>query len=248
MHKQQLPGQSPAKTSSTRPPDLAAGPVITGLLHIQIRHRNPAFHHPVHMEGGACPPATNILDRLRFPMHHYLLLAVFLPIAASAQSGRRGRDPNSVPGGYSATGAPSAPEPVVAPDVPVLEGLPHAVRVGYTVYVSGMVPLDSAGHLVGAGDVASQARQAVRNLASVMRAARGVPGDVVRATIYLRDLTAEKVAAARDAVLDGLDRAAPPALTVVGVSSLTEPGIEVMVDATGQLRSEFPDRSRIRKP
>ena len=111
-----------------------------------------------------------------------------------------------------------------------------------------MVPLDSAGHLVGAGDFASQARQAVRNLGSVMRAARGVPGDVVRATIYIRDLTADKVAAARDAVLDGLDRATPPALTVVGVNSFAEPGIEVMVDATGQLRSEFPDRSRSRKP
>jgi len=181
-------------------------------------------------------------------MRHSLLLAVFLPIAVSAQSGRREREANSVPGGYSAVGAPSAPEPVVAPDVPVLEGLPHAVRIGYTVYVSGMVPLDSAGRLVGAGDIASQARQAVRNLASVMRAARGVPGDVVRATIYIRDLTADKVAAARDAVLDGLDRAAPPALTVVGVSSFAEPGIDVMVDATGQLRSEFPDRSRNRKP
>lgn len=181
-------------------------------------------------------------------MRRFLLLAVFLPIAASAQSGRRGRDSNSFPGAYPAMGGPSAPEPVVAPDVPVLEGLPHAVRVGYTVYVSAMVPLDSAGHLVGAGDLAVQTRQVVRNLASVMRAARGVPGDVVRATIYLRDLTAAKVAAVRDAVLDGLDRAAPPALTVVGVSSFAEPGIEVMVDATGQLRSEFPDRSRSRKP
>ena len=179
-------------------------------------------------------------------MRHSLLLAVFLPIAASAQSGRRGRDPNSVPGGYSA--APSAPESVVAPDVPVLEGLPHAVRIGYTVYVSGMVPLDSAGHLVGAGDFASPDAPGRSQPRDVMRAARGVPGDVVRATVYIRDLTADKVAAARDAVLDGLDRAAPPALTVVGVNSFAEPGIEVMVDATGQLRSEFPDRSRSRKP
>jgi 2-iminobutanoate/2-iminopropanoate deaminase len=110
-----------------------------------------------------------------------------------------------------------------------------------------MVPLDSAGHLVGSRDLAAQTHQVVRNLASVMRAAHGVPGDVVRATIYIRDLTADKVAVVRDAVLDGLDRAAPPALTVVGVSSFAEPGIEVMIDATGQLRSEFPDRNRTRK-
>jgi enamine deaminase RidA (YjgF/YER057c/UK114 family) len=181
-------------------------------------------------------------------MRHFLLLAVVLPIAASAQSGQRGRNGNTGQGSFATVGVPSAPEPIIAPDVPVLEGLPHAVRVGFTVYVSAMVPLDSSGHLVGAGDLTAQARQVIRNLASVMRAARGVPGDVVRATIYIRDLTPDKVAAVRDAVLDGLDRAAPPALTVVGVSAFTEPGIEVMVDATGQLRSEFPDRSRAKKP
>lgn len=180
-------------------------------------------------------------------MRHFLLLALFLPIAASAQSGQRGRNGAPGQGSFPGVGVPTTPEPIIAPDVPVLEGLPHAVKVGYTVYVSAMVPLDSSGHLVGAGDLAAQARQVVRNLAAVMRAARGVPGDVVRTTIYIRDLTPDKVVAVRDAVLDGLDRAAPPALTVVGVSAFPEPGIEVMIDATGQLRSEFPDRNRTRK-
>ena len=70
----------------------------------------------------------------------------------------------------------------------------------------------------------------------------------MQATVYVRDLTPDKVAIVRRVVLDGLDRASPPALTVVGVSAFAEPGIEVMVDAIGQLRSEFPDRSRMGKP
>lgn len=181
-------------------------------------------------------------------MRYVILVALFLPIAASAQSGQRDRGGSQSPGSLLTAGLPSVPESIIAPEVPVLEGLPHAVKVGYTVYVSAMVPLDSAGRLVGPGDLGTQARQAVRNLAAVMRAAHGVPGDVVRATVYLRDLTPEKVAVVRDAVLDGLDRASPPALTVVGVSAFTEPGIEVAIDATGQLRSEFPDRNRSRKP
>lgn len=181
-------------------------------------------------------------------MRRCLLLVMLLPLALTAQSGQRGRNGGYGQGGAPGFGVPSTPEPVTAPDVPVLAGLPHAVKVGFTVYVSGMVPVDSAGQLVGGGDLAAQARQVVHNLASVMRAARGAPGDVVRATIYLRDLTPDKVAIVRDALLDGLDRSAPPALTVVGVSAFTEPGIDVMVDATGQLRSEFPDRSRTRKP
>ena len=81
-----------------------------------------------------------------------------------------------------------------------------------------------------------------------MRAARGVPGDVVRATGYVRDLTPAKVAVIRREVLEGRDHAAPPALTVVGVSAFAEPGIEVMIEATGQLRSDYPDKSRLGKP
>jgi|SRR5579862_9255919 len=180
-------------------------------------------------------------------MKHAILLALLIPLAAHGQSNRGSRGGQgqlTMPAG----GASTIPQQIIAPDVPVLEGLPHAVKVGMTVYVSAMVPLDSTGRLVGAGDLAMQTRQVVANLGSVMRAARGVPGDVVRATVYIRDLTPEKVAIVRNAILDGLDRASPPALTIVGVSAFPEPGIDVTLEATGQLRSEFPDRSRMGKP
>lgn len=174
-----------------------------------------------------------------------LFLVLALPAVAAAQSSRGGRMSGPTPGTSS---APTTPQQVIAPEVPVLEGLPHAVRVGYTVYVSAMVPLDSTGRLVGAGNLSAQTRQVLANLGAVMRAAKGAPGDVVRATIYVRDLTTEKVATIRRELLDALDRASPPALTVVGVSAFAEPGIEVEIEATGQLRSEFPDRSRLGKP
>lgn len=176
-------------------------------------------------------------------MHRTFLLALFLPVAACGQSSQRSRTGGP---GAPLPAVPEAPVQIISPEVPVLEGLPHAVRVGYTVYVSAMVPLDSTGRLVGAGDLATQMRQVLTNLAAVMRAARGVAGDVVRATVYLRDLTPDKVAVVRSALLDALDRASPPALTVVGVNTFAEPGIDVMLDATAQLRSEFPDRSRMR--
>ncbi len=177
-------------------------------------------------------------------MRNTLVLALLLPALASAQSGRGGRGGPPMAGGM-ATGAP---QQIIATDVPVLEGLPHAVKIGFTVYVSAMVPLDSTGTLIGAGNLTAQTRQVLANLGSVMRAAHGVPGDVVRATVYVRDLTPDKVATVRKEVLDALDRSAPPALTIVGVSAFAEPGIEVMVEATGQLRSEFPDKSRLGKP
>ncbi len=177
-------------------------------------------------------------------MRNTLVLALLLPALASAQSGRGGRGGPPTAGGI----AIGAPQQIIATDVPVLEGLPHAVKIGFTVYVSAMVPLDSTGTLIGAGNLTAQTRQVLANLGSVMRAAHGVPGDVVRATVYVRDLTPDKVATVRKEVLDALDRSAPPALTIVGVSAFAEPGIEVMVEATGQLRSEFPDKSRLGKP
>lgn len=138
------------------------------------------------------------------------------------------------------------PERVRAPQVPALEGVPQAVKVGLTVYLSGMVPVDSVGRVVGTS-VAAQATRAAENLAAVVAAARGVPGDVVHVTIYLRDLTPADVSAARRAVLAALDPDTPPAITVVGVSQLPEPSMQVMLDGVAQLRSEFPDRDRMRR-
>lgn len=139
----------------------------------------------------------------------------------------------------------STPERITAAAVPALEGVPQGVRIGLTVYVSGMVPVDSAGRIVGGSDLAAQTRQATDNLIAVVKAARGVPGDVVKVTIYLRDATPDAIATVRAALLGALDHTTPPALTVVGVAALPEPSMRVMIDGTAQLRSEFPDRARM---
>jgi enamine deaminase RidA (YjgF/YER057c/UK114 family) len=172
-----------------------------------------------------------------------IFLALFLPISVSAQSSSRGRNGAGARSPLT-SGIGSPPQLIVAPDVPMLDSLPQAIRVGWTVYVSAMVPLDSAGRLVGGTDLGAQTRQALANLASVMRSAHGVAGDVIRLTVYVRDLTPDKVATVRQAVLAGLDRTAPPALTIVGVNALADPAMLVTLDATGQLRSEYPDRTR----
>jgi enamine deaminase RidA (YjgF/YER057c/UK114 family) len=169
------------------------------------------------------------------PTHATPLFALALLATACAPPQQRG---------MPVMPAPSAvPERIVAPSVPTLEGMPAAVRVGFAVHVSGMVPVDSAGRLVGT-DLAGQARQALGNLVTVVRAARGVPGDVVRLTVYLRDPSPEAVETIRRAVLEVLGSDAPPALTVVGMTAMPEPAMRVMIEGVAQLRSEFPDRLR----
>ncbi len=168
------------------------------------------------------------------------LLALLVALAACGPA-----TPQTAPGPRPFAPTSTVPEPVVAPSVPVLEGLPQAVRAGLTVYISGMVPVDSAGRLVGPGDISIQARQALANLLAVVRAAKGVPGDVVKINIYIKDLSPEAVVSVRTAVLEGLDRGSPPAITIIGVASLPEPAMRVMLDGVAQLRSEFPDRTRM---
>ena len=65
----------------------------------------------------------------------------------------------------------------------------QAVRAGGTVYVSGQIPLSASGELVGAGDVAAQAHQVLRNLRAVLGAAGAQLTDVVKCSIFVLDLS-----------------------------------------------------------
>ena len=148
----------------------------------------------------------------------------------------------------SPAGFPAHPQPVVAADVPALPGFSTAVKVGTVVYLSGQVPLDSAGRLVGPNDLAAQTAQAFLNLSRVIRAARGVPADLARLTVYVVGYDTSAVATVRAAVEPYLDPEVPAALTIVGVATLPEPGMRIAMDGIAVLRGELPDRTRDRGP
>jgi len=64
----------------------------------------------------------------------------------------------------------------------------QAIKAGNTVYVSGQIPLDAAGQLVGAGDVSAQTHQVLKNLTAVLAAAGLALTDVVKCSIFVKDL------------------------------------------------------------
>ncbi|SNR49360.1 MULTISPECIES: RidA family protein [Hymenobacter] len=65
----------------------------------------------------------------------------------------------------------------------------QAVQAGDTVYVSGQIPLDPhSGQLVGEGDVAQETHQVMRNLQAVLQAAGLTLRDVVKCSIFVKDL------------------------------------------------------------
>lgn len=140
--------------------------------------------------------------------------------------------------------APIQPVAIHNDSVPAIPGFSSAVKRGLTLFLSGQAPLDSAARLVGAGDVSTQSRQAVGNLLRLVRSARGLPGDVLKLTFYVTDLTETDAQAVRDAASSAFPESPAPAITIVGVERLPGDGMRVAVDGIAMLRSEFPDRER----
>jgi enamine deaminase RidA (YjgF/YER057c/UK114 family) len=136
---------------------------------------------------------------------------------------------------------PSGPRYINPGTLAALDGFSHAVKVGLTTYVSGQVALDSAGQLVGPGDLGAQVRQAFANLTQVLKIAGARPSDVTRLNIYVVNYRPQDFAVIREAGAEYFPQRNPPAGLVVGVQSLPKPGLLVAVDAIAVTRGLFPE-------
>ncbi len=120
------------------------------------------------------------------------------------------------------------------PNVAQAPGYSHAVTAcGRLAFVAGQVALDADGRLVGAGDLAAQTGQALRNMQYVLRALGADWPDVVRFTWYVLDAAEVQVIRdVRDAFLrPSLGDRPNPASTLVQVAALVQPEWLVEVDA-----------------
>jgi 2-iminobutanoate/2-iminopropanoate deaminase len=109
-----------------------------------------------------------------------------------------------------------------------------AVRADSTVWISGLLPVDATGILVGGDDAAAQAEQVLANLALVLDAAKASFADVVKVGVYVRRI------GDREAIDQARQRRfgnARPASTLVEVSALAHPDALVEIDAVAHLPS-----------
>jgi len=114
---------------------------------------------------------------------------------------------------------PGQPEPI--------SHYTDAVRAGDLLFVSGCVPVDADGRLVG-GDVVAQARQVFVNIGAILEAGGATFADVVKVTVYLIDIDDRtRINPVRQEVFGDVR----PASTLVEVSALAIPGARVEVDA-----------------
>ncbi|TMC99128.1 MAG: RidA family protein [Chloroflexi bacterium] len=121
---------------------------------------------------------------------------------------------------------------------PPLSNYSHAVRVviGDTalINVAGQVPLDPNGNLVGENDITKQTQFVFEQISTILKAAGGSLSDVVKANIYVTDMSQyAKVAEVRNRYF----AVNPPGTTFVEVSKLVKEGfmVEIEVQAAVQL-------------
>lgn len=101
-----------------------------------------------------------------------------------------------------------------------------AVEAGDFIYCSGQIPIDSATGKIVEGDIKSQILQCLRNLSKLLEAAGVTPDNVVKATIYLTDMS--DYAAINEAYGEYF-KAPYPARTAIAVTALPL-GAKVEID------------------
>jgi reactive intermediate/imine deaminase len=107
-----------------------------------------------------------------------------------------------------------------------------AVRVGDLLFVSGCVPTDADGNVVGGDDVAAQARKTLENIGVILERAGASFADVAKVTVFLTDIDDRpKINPVRQEIFGD----ARPASTLIEVSRLAIPGIKIEIEAVARI-------------
>ncbi len=136
----------------------------------------------------------------------------------------------SIAAALAGQGQPTFTNP---PELPPTRGYSQVVDIppgNRLILLSGQVPLDSTGQLVGGTDFRAQAIQVFENLRRGLTSRGAGFTDVVKITMYLRD--AQKNLGTLREVRDRyVNPAAPPASTLAEVSGLFHPDVLLEVEA-----------------
>ena len=107
-----------------------------------------------------------------------------------------------------------------------------AVRFGNLLFISGMVGVDAQGRVAGRGDVVAQARATFSNMERILEAEGASFADVLKVTVYLRNVEDR---ARINPVRAEFFGDARPASTLVEVSKLVAPELLIEVEAVAGL-------------
>lgn len=134
------------------------------------------------------------------------------------------------------------PIPVNPPALPTPSGYSHGTLSGNTLYLGGQTALDADLRIVEGG-IVEQFRQAFGNVLTTLRAAGGIPEDLVSLTLYLTDIP-DYQAHGKEIGKAWRELAGPvyPAMAGIGTTALWQP--EALIEILGV--AVIPDERLIR--
>jgi len=106
----------------------------------------------------------------------------------------------------------------------------QAVRAGNEIYVAGSGPFDPVTHEIVAGGIAEQTNQTLDNIAAILEAGGASLSDVVKVTVYLKDMGQFRE---MDAAYKAYFPSDPPARTTVQ-AELFGAGRLIVIDAVAR--------------
>lgn len=109
-----------------------------------------------------------------------------------------------------------------------------AVRFGDLLFISGIVATDGDGNVVGKADAAAQARKIFENMGKILAAEGCGFKDVLKVTVYLRNMEHRTVI---NPVRQEVFGDARPASTLVEVAKLVDPDMLVEIEAVAGIPS-----------
>jgi 2-iminobutanoate/2-iminopropanoate deaminase len=107
------------------------------------------------------------------------------------------------------------------------------IEAGTLVFVSGALGVDKNRNIVGKGDMGAQTRQVLRNLEEVLKEAGATYRDVVKVTVFVKDIT--QFRAIHDARLEFFHPEHLPASTMVEVSAFVNPDALIEIECIAVL-------------
>jgi enamine deaminase RidA (YjgF/YER057c/UK114 family) len=136
------------------------------------------------------------------------------------------------------------PTAVNPPSLPKPSGYSHGTLSGNTLHLGGQTALDADLKIVPGG-IVEQFRQAFGNVLETLRAAGGIPADLVSITIFLTDIP-DYQAHGREIGEVWRELAGPvyPAMAGIGTTGLWQP--EALIEILGV--AVIPDERLVRPP
>jgi enamine deaminase RidA (YjgF/YER057c/UK114 family) len=107
---------------------------------------------------------------------------------------------------------------------------------GRLVYVSGQVPLNASGEVVGKGDLRAQVTQVMNNLKTALAAAGATMQDVIKVNYYVVNLKPDQLPVIREVRSKYFSAEHPPAGTLVGVTALVQEGYMIEIEAVAAVK------------